>query len=276
MLFTEILSLQHSLLTFASSAAKDDSNLLGQSAAGTSYQWSLTSSVQSALSHCFPGRVPPSPRCDPHPFFQSIWLFPWLHWIQFLRRSLLGQQHLPAPPACIHCDVASILFSYHLHILTALHSLAIHIALRFLDRSPAICSSHFSSSHFLSAYISPPMLVLSLTPDGSSVFQRWFTEHELLNLKAEVWGWGQVKWRRMTLKTCPVQTRRALCGPVQQSSCTENVNMKIFLNREGVHKATGAGSAKIPYSQQKKKKKLSHGTVTVFITFSLVYKNTNK
>lgn len=39
--------------------------------------------------------------------------------------------------------------------------------------------------------------------------------------------------------------------PVQQLSCTENVNMKIFLNMEEVHKATGGGSAKIPYSQQK-------------------------
>lgn len=38
---------------------------------------------------------------------------------------------------------------------------------------------------------------------------------------------------------------------MQQLSCTENENMKIFLKAEEVHKAAIGGSAKIPYSQQK-------------------------
>lgn len=39
---------------------------------------------------------------------------------------------------------------------------------------------------------------------------------------------------------------------MRRLSCIENENMKIFLETEEVHKATGGGSPKIPYSQKKR------------------------
>lgn len=49
----------------------------------------------------------------------------------------------------------------------------------------------------------------------------------------------------------PFTDQKCTVCPVQQLPCAENVNIKIFLNMEEVHKATVGGSAKIPYSQQK-------------------------
>lgn len=72
------------------------------------------------LSHRFPGCSPPSPRCDPHLLLQNIWLFLWPHWNKLFSGSLFSHQHLPAQPACAHCDLPPISFSYCLQILPAL------------------------------------------------------------------------------------------------------------------------------------------------------------
>lgn len=106
MLFTEIISLQHSHFIFASSAAKDYSNLLGRGIAGNSYSSDCLPGVfSSALSHCFLRCIPPSPRCDLQPLFQNIWLFLGPHW---------SSADVPpfASSTCLHNQPASIATSH--------------------------------------------------------------------------------------------------------------------------------------------------------------------
>lgn len=131
MLFTEIISLQHSHFIFAGCAAKDYSNLLGWGIAGSSYRSNcLPGLFNSVLSHCFPGCIPPSPRCDPHPLLQNSWLFLWPHWNKLFTGLLFSHQHLPEQPACTHCYLAPIPFSYRLQIWPALWDSFCHSQIR--------------------------------------------------------------------------------------------------------------------------------------------------